>query len=163
MPPARPKPSEIAIEAKKTYIPYIEQRMPECPVRSFLHSDGLVLRPKSAQRSRERPRVAIIDGDPVNVALGWYEENVADARIHGIADEIERIPVVNQANEKRAGGDWESGLLAPEECFSRRSNLVHALITPWNLSGPQSHYPLPHVGGIYSPHVGQSPWSKDVH
>ena len=63
--------------------------------------------------------------------------------------------VVNVANEKRAGGDWESGLIAPEECFARRSNLVHALTMPWNaqLGREENFYPIPQRGGIYSPEV----------
>ncbi|KAL8669169.1 MAG: hypothetical protein Q9168_006231 [Polycauliona sp. 1 TL-2023] len=73
------------------------------------------------------------------------------------------------ANEKRAGGDWESGLMAPEECLCRRSNLVQALKTPYNSNPPVSHYPIPRYGVIYSPHVvifrsgaedSYVPWSK---
>ena len=93
-----------------------------------------------------------MEGDPVNYALGWYQSAVsADSNCR-------RIPVVNVANEKRAGGDWESGLMAPEECFARRSNLVHALTMPWNaqLGKDENFYPIPQRGGIYSPEVCMS-------
>lgn len=155
MPPAKPKPSEIAAEAKRTYIPYIERKMPEAPVRSMLYPDSSQIPANIDPSSRERLRVAVIDGDPVDVALDWYQYALQNSHD---SQRPSPIPVVNQANEKRAGGDWESGLMAPEECFARRSNLVHALITPFNSYGPSPsfHYPIPQRGGIYSPYVGMS-------
>ena len=151
MPPAKLKPSDIAGEAKRTYIPYIEQKFPEYPVRSYLYPDSSKLRIPAASVSARKLRVAVIDGDPVDVALDWNECNNRDASMIGSRFENGPIPVVNMANEKRAGGDWESGLIAPEECLCRRSNLVHTL----TMSASQaSHYPIPTTGGIYSPHVG---------
>ncbi|KAF4305031.1 hypothetical protein GTA08_BOTSDO06647 [Botryosphaeria dothidea] len=152
MPQAKPKPSEIAAEAKKTYIPYIEKRMPEYPARSILVSDSAEYPVRPDGRSKQRLRVAVIDGDPVDVALDWYQYGIQNGTIPSSA---QRVPVVNMANEKRAGGDWESGLLAPEECFARRSNLVHTLVTPWSgySSASHGHYPIPQRGGIYSPSV----------
>ena len=105
-----------------------------------------------------RPRVAVIDGDPVDVALDWYEyeSNSESKSKASVYDEAPvRIPVVNMANEKRAGGDWESGLLAPEENLCRRSNLVRCLTTPWTTSIQTPYYPIPSKGGIYSPSVGR--------
>lgn len=156
MPLAKPKPSEIAAEAKKTYIPYIEQKLPEYPRKSVLHVDSHSLRITPGQSNETRLRVAVIDGDPVDVALDWYEYNLKNpaATTNGSVQAVKRIPVVNMANEKRAGGDWESGLMAPEECFCRRSNLVHALTTPWDPYPAYAHYPIPTKGGIYSPYVG---------
>ncbi|KAF2814878.1 uncharacterized protein BDZ99DRAFT_515643 [Mytilinidion resinicola] len=150
MPPMRPKPSEIATEAKKTYIPYIQRDMPTCPPHSILYGDSSQIHVAPEKRTAQRLRVAVFDGDPVDVALDWYNSNLKDpARAQSTA----RIPVVNMANEKRAGGDWESGLIAPEECFARRSNLVQALVTPWNPNNGTTHYPIPQKGGIYSQYV----------
>lgn len=157
MPQIKPKPSDIAAEAKKTYIPYIEQRMPQFPAKSYLHAEPKSLSLDSDKRKEKRLRVAVIDGDPVDVALGWSDSNVRTSEQenqHGLGREAARIPLVSMANEKRAGGDWESGLMAPEECLCRRSNLVHALTTPWTASAQSCHYPIPTKGGIYSPHVG---------
>lgn len=156
MPLAKPKPSEIAAEAKKTYIPYVEQKLPEYPRKSVLHLDSSSLRITPRQSNESRLRVAVIDGNPVDVALDWYEYNAKNpaATINSAVQSVKRIPVVNMANEKRAGGDWESGLMAPEECFCRRSNLVHALTTPWDPYPAYAHYPIPTKGGIYSPYVG---------
>ena len=153
MPPAKLKPSDIAAEAKRTYIPYIEQRFPQFPVTSYLYPDSSKLRINPANGQTRRLRVAVIDGDPIDVALDWNEYNRkgVTASATGTPDEAGPIPVVSMANEKRAGGDWESGLIAPEECLCRRSNLVHTLTMP---STQVSHYPIPTTGGIYSPHVG---------
>ena len=158
MPPAKLKPSDIAAEAKRTYIPYIEQRFPQFPVRSYLYPDSSKLKLNPANGQTRRLRVAVIDGDPIDVALDWNEYNQRGTAVSTNGSPIEAgpIPVVSMANEKRAGGDWESGLIAPEECLCRRSNLVHTLTMP---ATHGSHYPIPTTGGIYSPHVGVSFWA----
>ena len=159
MPPAKPKPSEIAAEAKRLYIPYVEQKMPQFSPRSSFHVEVNKLPATcDGKAPSRRPRIAVIDGDPVDVALDWYEYESKSASKSGssLYDEAQfRIPVVNMANEKRAGGDWESGLLAPEENLCRRSNLVRCLMTPWTSSTPTPHYPIPSKGGMYSPSVGK--------
>jgi hypothetical protein len=147
MSPSRPKPSEIAAEAKRIYMPHIWKHYIKDSKTSYLYPDTSQIRASSEGRSLQRTRVAVMEGDPVNYALGWYQ-SAANSY-------CKRIPVVNVANEKRAGGDWESGLMAPEECFARRSNLVHALTMPWNaqLGHDDVLYPIPQRGGIYSPEV----------
>ncbi|KAI9888508.1 MAG: hypothetical protein M1814_006870 [Vezdaea aestivalis] len=158
MAPPKPRPSEIAAEAKRVYAPYIEQRLPQFPAKSYLHPDSSAIRLASIPNPVKRLRIAVIDGDPVDVALDWFEANKRATQAARVASspppECPRIPVVNMANEKRAGGDWESGLMAPEECLCRRSNLVQNLVTPWNPFGDTAHYPLPQTGGLYSPNVG---------
>ena len=149
MPPSRPKPSEIAVEAKRIWMPHIWKHYIRDSKTSYLYPDSAQIRINVDKRSSQRTRVAVMEGDPVNYALGWYQSAVnADP-------DCKRIPVINVANEKRAGGDWESGLMAPEECFARRSNLVHALTMPWNaqLGREENYYPIPQTGGIYSPEV----------
>lgn len=152
MPPAKPKPSDVASEAKRTWIPYIAQNRPDFPPGSWQIQDSAACVVDSARRAGNRLRVAVIDGDPVDVALDWAQYMDRDSE----SSAGMRIPVVNMANEKRPGGDWESGLLAPEECFCRRSNLIHALLTTANYpASDKGQYPLPQRGGIYSPHVGK--------
>lgn len=152
MPASRPKPSEIAAEAKRIYMPHVMKYYVKDPTTSYLYPDTSAINISPEKRSQQRLRVAIVEGDPVDYALGWYQYVSADPAYR---DSIKRIPVVNMANEKRAGGDWESGLMAPEECFARRSNLVHALTMPWNahLSTADNLYPIPQRGAIYSPQV----------
>lgn len=54
MPPSKPKPSEIAAEAKKTYIPYIRQNFQrDWPATSYLcDSDSLIARRPEAGKER---------------------------------------------------------------------------------------------------------------
>jgi uncharacterized protein (TIGR02452 family) len=146
MPHSRPKPSEIAAEAKRLYIPYCERSIPQYTAYSVLYDDSQRIPVSSDRRTSRWPRVTVMNGDPADVALGWYEYNLKNGQDESVA-------IVNMANEKRAGGDWESGLMAPEECLARRSNLVRALTTPWQQSSA-SHYPIPQRGGIYTPQVG---------
>lgn len=141
---SRPKPSEVAAEAKRIYHPHIARHYIHNPVTSYLYSDGAALRISPDKKSQQRLRVAVVEGDAVDYALGWYQ----------YAPSSKKVPVVNMANEKRAGGDWESGLMAPEECFARRSNLVQALTMPYApKSRDDSFYPLPQRGGLYTPEV----------
>jgi len=41
---------------------------------------------------------AMIEGDPVDVALSWATTNEKEGE----------IPVISMANDKKPGGDWES-------------------------------------------------------
>jgi len=154
MPPSRSRPSEIAAEAKRIWLPYIYDRFIANSSNlktSYLYPDSSAIRVGPDKRTQQRTRVAVLEGDPVNHALGWYQS----ASREPASRNGKRIPVVNMANEKRAGGDWESGLMAPEECFARRSNLVHALTMPWfaQTGREENHYPLPQRGGVYCPQV----------
>lgn len=161
MPQAKAKPSEIASEAKKTYTPHIQAQYPQFPPTSISYPDSSKLRLTSPAGSANKLRVAVIEGDPVDVALGWHDSNMEEnGATRDIRKQAAAIPVVNMANEKRAGGDWESGLIAPEECLCRRSNLAKVLTTPTNLSGQVPHYPIRTTGGIYSPHVGALPLTE---
>lgn len=79
-----------------------------------------------------------MNGDPIDCAIEWAEGDYP-------------IPVVMPAHETRPGGDWESGVMAPEECLCRRSNLVAALTSP---ATNGTHYPIPLNSGIWSQSVG---------
>jgi uncharacterized protein (TIGR02452 family) len=154
----RPKPSDIALEAKKRFFPYILQRLPEWVPRSFVHNHVEGLDRAADLHRSSKLRVAVINGDPVDVALDWFEEESRSSErklVNGDSSNPLGIPVVNMANERQPGGDWESGLLAPEENLCRRSNLVRCLEAPWKASlSKSSNYPIPLKGGLYSPNVG---------
>lgn len=154
MPQAKTKPSDIAAEAKRVYFSQAEKRCPNLPARSIFYPDASKLLVGSGTVPKRKLRVAVIDGDPLDVALDWHEYNQRGGHPSIQQTGHEAIPLVNMANEKRAGGDWESGLMAPEECLCRRTNLVQALKTPYHRGSQVSHYPIPTTGGIYSPHVG---------
>jgi hypothetical protein len=153
MPHTRPKASEMAAEAKRYYMPYIQQVMPQCPIRSHPHTDSSqILVPAEMRSQRCATRVAVTDKDMVTCAISLYDSYRNDPVWKGQA---RPIPIVNMANERRPGGDWESGLIAPEECLARRSNLVQNLQTPWDMYNKPQHYPIPQRGGLYSPSVGK--------
>ncbi|TAQ85375.1 hypothetical protein B7494_g6302 [Chlorociboria aeruginascens] len=143
MPPSKPKPSEIAAEAKKTYIPYIRENFSArwSPTSYICHSETLPAR--VAPNPPRHCRFAFYERDPVEVALDWGAGE----------DDDKKIPVIMPANDKRPGGDWEAGVMSPEECLCRRSNLFATLTTPGPGSSVQTNYPIPSKAGIYSPHV----------
>lgn len=94
MPSSKPKPSEIATEAKRSYIPYIKDKFSDqWPTHSYLIADSSVMR--CSPLADFRLRIGIVEGDPVDVALDWA------------ADCGRIIPVINVANDKKAGGDWD--------------------------------------------------------
>ena len=100
MPPAKPKPSEVASDAKKNWIPYLRdpQVNSEWALTSFLcYSDYIPPKPLE-EAERNNIRFAFYDRDPVDVALDWA------------ASEPYKIPVIMPANDKRPGGDWEAGM-----------------------------------------------------
>merc|ERR1711881_684254 len=142
MPQSKPKPSEIALEAKRKYLPGLEasEQWRAYMCGSFLIKDTAEVSITDDKRSYGRPRVTVEDGDPVNTVIG--------ARAYG------SMALVNTANERKAGGDWESGFTAAEECLARRSTLIHALKHSYQSGGKADRfYPIPQRGSIYSPHV----------
>ena len=147
----RRKAIEVAQETRGIYLPWIAnhygQRYPAVSVR-YPDSSAMTVDPN--MKTNKWPRVAVMEGDQVDIALSWSESEYGNSQ-------RTQIPVVNMANEGRPGGDWESGLIAPEECLARRSNLVHALRNP-SQNGmhdcPVAHYPIPPKGGMYSPWIG---------
>lgn len=178
MPPSKPKPAEIASEAKKTYIPYIRNNCSQqWPPTSYLcYSETMPAQPPQPKdmlhcRFGMSPtlslvkgcfkayfsRVAFYERDPIDLALDWVEPNAPIA-----------IPVIMPANEKRPGGDWEAGVMAPEECLCRRSNLFATLTTPAAGNSSSTNYPIPTKAGIYSEKVvvfrngpeRYEPWSE---
>lgn len=98
----KPKPSGIVAEARKIYIPYIENRMPEYPARSILVYDSAKIHIRSERKLKRIPRVVVIDKDPVDVVLNCYKYGRENGTVTLSAL---RMPVVNMASEKRAGGD----------------------------------------------------------
>ena len=137
----QPKLQDVALEAKKVYNPHIESNYPPLPLS--ISYDDLPKHPMAGdlQSSRSKLLIAVVDKDPVDTALDWVIENAEGSSI---------IPVVNMANEKQPGGDWDLSRIGQEEDLCRRSNLARVLKLP----SKESHYPIPSKGGIYSPSVG---------
>ena len=81
----------------------------------------------------------------MDFAIGWAATNNT------------KVAFICAANEKRPGGDWETGVVGYEERLCRRSTLSATIATPGPTKyAPESHYPIPLEGGIYSDRVGES-------
>lgn len=154
MPQTKPQPSEVALETKTVLIPRIVQMYPQL-TSSMAYPDTKTMQ-ASVNKSKRKLLVAVIEGDPVDIALDWHDSNRGgDLQEYASGITGSPIPIVCAANEKRAGGDWETNVVAPEECLSRRSTLVKVLSTPCETSNNESHYPMDARSGIYSPSVGK--------
>ncbi|KAJ8129731.1 hypothetical protein O1611_g3899 [Lasiodiplodia mahajangana] len=130
MPPSKsskPKPTDVAAEAKKHYIPMIRtlEQIPLAPLGPSLPN----------------PEFYVCAGDPVDFALDW------EARVQT------RIPFICVANDKRPGGDWETAAAGYEERLCKRSTLSATLATPGPGSQVDCNYPISSEGGIYSEFV----------
>ncbi|TQN65006.1 hypothetical protein CSHISOI_10420 [Colletotrichum shisoi] len=147
MPSSKPlkiKPSEVAADTKKKLIPEVNRHFrEEWPPYSILYSQPLLQLPLSRPSfiSSDLPKFYVVHSDPVDCALGW-------AQTEGV-----RIPFICAANEKRPGGDWETGVVGYEERLCRRSNLSATLATPHPDAYMATNYPIPMEGAIYSPDV----------
>ena len=122
MPPSKPKPSEIAVEAKKSYIPYIRTNFSgQWPSTSYMCHSESVRSPPGNAALRDNPRfgisykyiylgedcsflTAFYDRDPVDLALDWSDPSDAQQN-----PSLKPVVVIMPANEKRPGGDWEAG------------------------------------------------------
>ncbi|KAI1412000.1 hypothetical protein F5Y13DRAFT_50065 [Hypoxylon sp. FL1857] len=145
MPSSKPKPSEVAAETKRHYIPVIKSEYKhQWPTHSYLFQQPLQQIPLQSSMSGfspSPPEFYVCPGDPVDFTIDWKEKV-------GI-----RIPFICAANDKRAGGDWETGVVGYEERLCRRSTLSATLSTPGPGSEVESNYPIPSEGGIYSEFV----------
>ncbi|KAJ9145487.1 hypothetical protein NKR23_g5408 [Pleurostoma richardsiae] len=136
---SRPKPSEVAAETKKTYIPHIRKNYSDTwKLFSYLYEQPLQLPLEGRPANVAAPTFYVYAGDPVDFALNWS------------ASRDVRVGFICSANDKRAGGDWETGSAGYEEKLCRRSTLSANL----SMAGPGSlvkeNYPIPIEGGIYS-------------
>ncbi|KAI2603600.1 uncharacterized protein GGS25DRAFT_528717 [Hypoxylon fragiforme] len=145
MPSSKPKPSEVAAETKRHYIPVIRRDYAhQWPTHSYLFQQPLeqIHLPSSMTGfAPSPPEFYICPGDPVDFTINWKNKvNI-------------RIPFICAANDKRPGGDWETGVVGYEERLCRRSTLSATLNTPGPGSEVDSNYPIPSEGGVYSAYV----------
>ena len=142
----RVRPSDVAAETKKTFIPTIRTNFADTyPTYSILYraaAKDLIIDPASTVQV---PEFFVEVGDPVSQAI-YY----AAAGQNGATEPEARIPFLCAANERRPGGDWETGCSGYEETLCRRSNLAATLSTAHPQMPQDSHYPIPSSGGILS-------------
>ncbi|KAG6011036.1 hypothetical protein E4U21_000067 [Claviceps maximensis] len=146
----RVKPSEIAADTKRNFIPLINANYAEIfPPFSFLYSHPTTELEISRHNLSTRPPIFRIEiGDPVMTAISYA---AADSQAsEAMGGSRVRIPFICAANERRPGGDWETGCSGYEEKLCRRSNLSATLSSPWPHTQVGSNYPIPSSGGILS-------------
>ncbi|KAK3990954.1 hypothetical protein QBC44DRAFT_59872 [Cladorrhinum sp. PSN332] len=141
---SKPKPSEVASETKKVYIPHIRRELAQkWPIYSYIYHQPTLLPLQERGRDISPPQFYVSHGDPVDTALAWVAQTQAP------------IPFICAANDRRPGGDWETGAVGYEERLCRRSTLAANLSTPPNGAPLTDHYPIPVCGGIMSRDVGE--------
>ncbi|KAH8673469.1 hypothetical protein BX600DRAFT_508731 [Xylariales sp. PMI_506] len=144
MPSSKPKPSDVAAEAKRNEIPKIKSRYADIwPTHSYLYPNPTeqIQLNRSMENNLLPPIFSVHHGDPVDFTINWETESQT------------RIPFICTANDKRPGGDWETGVVGYEERLCRRSNLSATLGTPGPGSAVDSNYPIPSEGGVFSEFV----------
>ncbi|KAI0475364.1 hypothetical protein GGR56DRAFT_509463 [Xylariaceae sp. FL0804] len=143
MPSSKPKPSEVAAETKRHYIPLIiRDYAHQWATYSWLYAAPLnQLTLPAVSGLGPPPQFVIYPGDPVDYAINWKQRTGNG------------VPFICAANDKRPGGDWQTGVIGYEERLCRRSTLSATLSIPGPQSTNSSHYPIPSEGAIYSPSV----------
>ncbi|KAK3319925.1 hypothetical protein B0T19DRAFT_467840 [Cercophora scortea] len=137
---SKPKPSEVAAEAKKHFIPLIRNEYAsKWNPMSYIYEQPLAQitfleRPLDVSP----PQFTVTYGDPVDYALAWAAQAQAP------------IPFICAANDKRPGGDWETGVVGYEERLCRRSTLSANLATPGPGVRTVDHYPIRSSAAILS-------------
>ncbi|ORY60774.1 uncharacterized protein BCR38DRAFT_411891 [Pseudomassariella vexata] len=145
MPSHKPKAAEVASETKRNYIPLIKNDYASVwPTHSYLFRNPLeqnLLSNIPHDLAPSPPHFSVYNNDPVDFTIEW--ERLRERR----------IPFICAANDKRPGGDWETGVVGYEERFCRRSNLSATLSTPGPESLEECNYPIPSEGGVFSEFV----------
>lgn len=146
----RVRPSEIAADTKRNFIPLVSANFSETfPPYSVLYpcpTEDLAIPRRTLST---RPPMFILErGDPVSRAIHYSIAETQSSQASG-GGRV-RVPFISAANERRPGGDWETGSAGYEEKLCRRSNLSATLSTPWPGTGVSSHYPIPSGGAILS-------------
>ncbi|KJZ71716.1 hypothetical protein HIM_08913 [Hirsutella minnesotensis 3608] len=150
---SRVKPSEVAADTKRHFIPTINASYAEhFPPYSILYRHPTTQLDVRRRTLSTRPPVFhLVADDPVMTAIS--SGAMASRASEAAGGPRVRIPLICAANERRPGGDWETGCSGYEEKLCRRSNLSATLSSPWPNTGETSNYPIPSTGGILSDSV----------
>lgn len=86
-------------------------------------------------------KIRVLNADSIDAALSLSSRTAATAS----TPTSKPVLILNMANAYHSGGGWLHGALAQEEALCYRSSLSFTL--------KRMFYPIPEVGGIYSPTV----------
>ncbi|PTB44546.1 uncharacterized protein TrAFT101_003093 [Trichoderma asperellum] len=147
------RPSDVAADTKRNFIPLVKANYSEMfPPYSILYRHPAAQLDIPRQKPSTRPpQFRVESGDPVMKAI--YYATMDSETSEGARGPRIRVPFLCAANERRPGGDWETGCSGYEEKLCRRSNLSATLGSPWPATGEVINYPIPSVGAILSDSV----------
>ncbi|KAH0493106.1 hypothetical protein TgHK011_008028 [Trichoderma gracile] len=147
------RPSDVAADTKRNFIPLVKANYSEIfPPYSVLYRQPTAQLDVPRRKPSTRPPMFRVEyGDPVMRAIYYAAMETETSEAAG--GPRVRIPFICAANDRRPGGDWETGCSGYEEKLCRRSNLSATLSTPWPTMGEASNYPIPSAGGILSDSV----------
>ncbi|KAL6870417.1 hypothetical protein J3F83DRAFT_760920 [Trichoderma novae-zelandiae] len=147
------RPSDVAADTKRNFIPLVKANYAEMfPPYSVLYRQPTAQLDVPRRKPSTRPPMFRVEyGDPVMRAIYYAAMETETSEAAG--GPRVRIPFICAANDRRPGGDWETGCSGYEEKLCRRSNLSATLSTPWPTMGEASNYPIPSGGGILSDSV----------
>lgn len=142
----------MAAETKRSFIPQVKAVYGDVyPPYSILYVQPVLQLPIARRTLSTRPPAFKVEsGDPVMRAIAYADAETKASELSG-GPRI-RIPFICAANERRPGGDWETGCSGYEEKLCRRSNLSATLSTPYP-DTTTNNYPVPSEGGILSDSV----------
>ena len=119
----------------KSLLPSLLASAPNAPASGYLYcANNLPSLSSHDCPSLPSTRVRVLNADSLDTAL-----------LLSKAPFSKPILVLNMANAKHGGGGWLNGALAQEEAMCYRSSLSFTL--------KRRYYPIPDLGGIYSPSV----------
>lgn len=148
---ARVRPSDVAADTKRRFIPLIRNYYADqYPPYSVMYSRPIEQLPVDRRVPSTRPPVFRVEiGDPVSSAIHYGALETESSRDGTRV----RVPFISAANEKRPGGDWETGCSGYEEKLCRRSNLSATLASTYPGFPEGTRYPMPGSGGFLSDSV----------
>lgn len=112
---SKPKASEVAADTRRNYIPLIKNNYAHiyktCSILYAHPLTDLSLHGFPQHYSR-MPSFFVRHGDPVTAAIDWAYQ------MFGEIGQPVAVPLICSANDKRPGGDWETGVAGSEVRYS---------------------------------------------
>lgn len=149
----RVRPSEVAADTKRNFIPAVRSNYSERfpPVSHIYRHPATALEVTRRICSTRAPTFLVEATDPVTKAISCAISDTQVSEAQG--GPPVRVPFISAANERRPGGDWETGCSGYEEKLCRRSNLSAILGAPSQESGVETYYPIPSDACLFSENV----------
>lgn len=149
----RVRPSDVAADTKRNFIPAVRSKYSETypPVSHIYRHPATALEITRRTCNTRPPAFYVEMADPVSKTISCSMSDSQASEAQG--GPLVRVPFISAANERRPGGDWETGCSGYEEKLCRRSNLSAILGAPSRESGVETFYPIPSDACLFSENV----------